>query len=333
MSGRSTAVFLLGIAISAVCLWLVGGSIDLATTVDYLRGANLAMIGLAVAIISVQVVVRAFRWSILLEPAAHVPIPRLLSPLLVGYLGNAVLPARLGEAIRATLVARRERIDIAQSLGTVLLERLIDVAALALLASAVAIALDAPTWIQQVSLITAVATGSLVVALALGGTQWLIGLLDRAGMSKVSGPRRAADRVAAALDGSHRRRSFAIAGGISLGAWCMDAAVFWLVALALGIEIGPLGAVLIGAITILGTAIPAAPGYVGTFELAASAVAVALGVPSDAAVAYALMAHAVTVLPVAAMGAVALLSLGSSLRDVARDAQSARNSPAATAQS
>jgi uncharacterized membrane protein YbhN (UPF0104 family) len=55
--------------------------------------------------------------------------------------------------------------------------------------------------------------------------------------------------------------------------------------------------------------IPAAPGYVGTYELAASATAVALGVDPVSALAVAILAHALTLLPMAGAGAVALLAI------------------------
>lgn len=107
------------------------------------------------------------------------------------------------------------------------------------------------------------------------------------------------------------------AAGISLIAWMLDAASFWLAAQALGIDISFAAATLVAAITVLGTAIPSAPGYVGTFELAASSVAIALGVPPESAVAMAILAHAMMLLPPAIAGAVSLLIVGSTLGEVA----------------
>ena len=58
-------------------------------------------------VVAVQVALRSFRWSLLLpvRPEGRpIPARRLAPPLLVGYLGNTVLPARLGEAMRAVIV-------------------------------------------------------------------------------------------------------------------------------------------------------------------------------------------------------------------------------------
>ena len=51
---------------------------------------------------------------------------------------------------------------------------------------------------------------------------------------------------------------------------------------------------LVAGVTILVTAIPSAPGYVGTYELAATAVATSLGVDPDAAFALAVLVHVTT---------------------------------------
>lgn len=77
-----------------------------------------------VGIVAVQVTVRAWRWSFLMPHGfddGRLGVRRLLPPLLVAYLGNAVLPARLGEPMRAMLASPRERVGTTEALGSVLL--------------------------------------------------------------------------------------------------------------------------------------------------------------------------------------------------------------------
>jgi uncharacterized membrane protein YbhN (UPF0104 family) len=57
----------------------------------------------------------------------------------------------------------------------------------------------------------------------------------------------------------------------------------------------------------LATAIPAGPGYVGTFELAAVTIAASVGIPAEAALAFAVLVHATSLLLTSAGGAVALV--------------------------
>jgi uncharacterized membrane protein YbhN (UPF0104 family) len=112
-------------------------------------------------------------------------------------------------------------------------------------------------------------------------------------------------------------RRIAGALGLCVVAWLLDATVYWLAARSIGLEIAPVGAVLISAVTVLATAVPSAPAYVGTFELAVVAVAGVLGVDPSAALAYALIVHGIAILPITLAGVVALAAIG-------RDARSAR---------
>jgi glycosyltransferase 2 family protein len=118
-----------------------------------------------------------------------------------------------------------------------------------------------------------------------------------------------ADRAVAFAQGVDRgrspRRLLAVAG-LSCVCWGLDALVFWLVAQAIDVPLSVPAAVLIAAMTVLVTAIPAAPGYVGTYELAATSTAAALGVPGAEALAVAVLAHVLTTVPLALGGVLAL---------------------------
>lgn len=109
--------------------------------------------------------------------------------------------------------------------------------------------------------------------------------------------------------------------GASVVAWALDAMTFLLVARALDIELGYPEAILIGAIAVLSTAMPAAPGYVGTFELAATGTATALGVPRTEALAMAILVHVIVLVPIAVAGAVVMVGTGSRLSSLAEEAE------------
>ncbi len=76
---------------------------------------------------------RTIRWNLMIEPLGRKP--RLLNTFLavmVGYLMNLALP-RMGEISRCGVLARYEKISFTKLVGTVVLERLIDVIMLLLL--------------------------------------------------------------------------------------------------------------------------------------------------------------------------------------------------------
>lgn len=327
---RRLIVVLLGLALSAGALAFLAGTIDLAATAEILARTNPLPLVVALVVIGCQVILRSYRWHTILPPRPDgraVPVRRLVPPLLIGYLGNAVLPARLGEPMRAVLVSRRESIGVAESLASVLLERIVDVATLALITLLAAVLVGAPAWVIQVAALASAVGVGVVALLATVGPAPLVSFARRlplVGRSRaLSSGFDQLDRFATALGGAHRRRVIGLAAFISLAAWLLDATTFWLVAQALGVDLVPAGAMLVAGVTVLGTAVPSAPGYVGTFELAASAVATALGVPGESALALAVLAHVVTLIPVALGGAVSLLVVGTGLREVARVAEDA----------
>jgi uncharacterized membrane protein YbhN (UPF0104 family) len=97
------------------------------------------------------------------------------------------------------------------------------------------------------------------------------------------------------------------AGGLSLLVWMLEAGLYLAAGASLGIRL-PVGtAVIVGAAGALATALPAAPGYVGAYDLAAAAVGVALGLDPATAVALAAVAHIVALASVAIAGAGALV--------------------------
>lgn len=325
---RQLLLGLAGLGISVVALSIVIRSVDLGAAAAALAAADLRFVAIGLAAYLVGLGLRVARWWRLLPTrpdGRQVALPRVLAPLMVGYLGNAVLPARLGEAIRAYLVARRESIPFGGVAGSVVLERIVDTATLAVLAFLAAASLGGDAWLVRGAAIAAAAGIIVVATLATIGLEPLLPLARIAiGWLPVGDRRgaltRTAEHFVASSGGAHRRPAVVVVAVLSLGAWLSDAAVFWLVGQALGLELSALGALLVTAITVLATAIPSAPGYLGTFELAAVSVAGAVGIPGPAAFAFAVLAHVMAIVPSAIGGSIALAGIGDGLRSISRAA-------------
>ena len=324
-SGRHRLVVAAGLLVSAVALFLVVRSIDLAEAARVLLAANPVPLVAIVGLVSMQVGVRAFRWSVLLPRLAdgrRIPFPRLVAPLLIGYLGNAVLPARLGEPMRAVVAARREGVGTPEALGSVLVERVIDTATLAPVAFVASLLVgDVPDWVTQVLAITAVGGLAILVVLVTVGAMPLVNLANRVVPASRTGLRDVVARFGASLGGPSRRWHVVVAAAISTMAWLVDATSVWLAATAIGVQLDYPAAMLITGIGTLGTAIPSAPGYVGTYELAVATTAGVVGVAPAPALALAVLVHVMTLGPVAIGGVVAVVAMGASLGEVARTAE------------
>ena len=320
-----------GLLVSLASLWLVLHSVDVGASVKLLTGANPLPIVACLAVVATQLTLRSVRWRLLLPSppgGGSIRLRRIAPALLVGYLGNAVLPARLGEPIRAYLVARREKLDPAEAFGSVVLERIVDTATLAVVAFAAAVAVNAPGWIVQTTALAALASVALTAVLIVVGLGPLV-RLGRRLLSHLPGAGQTApilgrlDVFARGIDRPSRSWAVVMAVVISGACWMLDATTFWLAAGAIGVSMSPAAALLVAAVTVLGTALPSAPGYVGTFELAAAATAGALGVAAAPALALAVLAHAMTVLPLAAGGAISLAAMDMGLGRLADEASEA----------
>ena len=323
MSGPRSLLIAVGALISGVALWIVTQSTDARAVADVVARAEPAPIAVILAVVGLQVLIRARRWSVLLPTPTPVPLARVLPPLLVGYLGNAILPARLGEPMRAIVVSRREPVGTTEALGTVIVERVLDVATLAVVAFGASLLADAPVWVVR-SLGTAAVVGiGVVMLLATVGLTPVVRLAARLGLRRLPVGLDLAERLAGSI--GSRPHLLVTAAAISVAAWILDAASFWLAGMAVGAEVSYPAAMLVSGVTVLGTALPSAPGYVGTFELAAVAMATTLGVPGETALAMAVIAHVMTLAPLAVGGAVSLVMMGARIGEIARAAETGQN--------
>src|SRR5919108_4818800 len=158
---------------------------------------------------------------------------------------------------------------------------------------------------------------AIVVVLTTIGVMPLVRLADRLGLSKRPRIRELIARFAESLGGPSRRPVIMAAVGLSGIAWLLDATSFWLAATSVDSGLDYPAAMLVDGVTVLGTAVPSAPGYVGTFEFAGAGMAGALGGRPAPAFALALLAHVMTLVPLAIGGSISLIAMGARLGDVA----------------
>jgi len=302
----------LGIAISILALVLVVRQVDVAAVGRVLGSATPGWVIAVAACIATDVVCRAIRWQGLLAPIQHVRSVPVLGYLLVGYLANNLLPARLGELVRSHYLGDREEMSRATALGTIVVERVVDTAVLVAIASAAILLLHVRGIVASAVLLGVGITGLLVVALAVALVAHRLPYADRAVAAVERWPSviRLAGKLRGGLAVAGRPRTVAVAVCWSLVAWSATVVAFAAAGQAVGVELTWGQAALLAAGVSLATAIPAGPGYLGTFELAAVQIAAVFGVGADPAVALAVLVHAVILVLTSLGGAVALLRFG-----------------------
>ncbi len=306
----------LGILISVVCVLLVLRGVDLGKTVDLLTGARLGWLVLALAGFVADLFFRALRWQVLIRPIRPVPLNRLSGYMLVGYLANNVLPARLGELVRSHYLGDREGISRSATLGTVVVERVVDTVVLVAIGAVAILVLNVRGVVVNAILVGIALAGLLCVALAVALAAHRLPGADRAAAFLGRWPRvrgivgrlRDGIRVAATP------RTLAAAAFLSVAAWSCTVLAVLAVGQSLGIELTVGEGALLAAGTNLATAVPSGPGYLGTFEYAGQTIALAFGFGAAEGLALALLIHFLTIAISSLGGMAALVRLGWSPR-------------------
>jgi uncharacterized protein (TIRG00374 family) len=264
---------MVGLAISGVLLWLMLRSIESDELLRTLGSASLNWVALALAIYWVELALRAQRWRFILQPVHEFSFSQVASSLLVGYSANNVLPARLGELFRADFIGRRYGISRLSAIGTIFIERLLDMAAV------VACAAVGMLWAMNQEgspsspdvrrmLIAGLLVGSMLVGLASAlvvvittySPRWLARRFPRL--------RVAIDAVRVGLLSVRQPWRMLVLVALSAAAWFFNALAMWAILNAVGISPQPGTLVLLVGMSGLAAAIPSAPANLGTLQFA-----------------------------------------------------------------
>jgi uncharacterized protein (TIRG00374 family) len=302
----------IGIAISVAALAVVLGGTDLAETANVLSRADLRWVALAVVLMSFDLAFRALRWQRLLRPIAHVRYPPMLAYLLVGYLANNILPARLGELVRSHYLGDREGISRASALGTVVVERVVDLVAVVAIASVALLVLSIRGLVGNVVLVGAAVTGLFLVILAIGIVAHRLPGLDRI-RAVVERYPRVRDLGQSLQDGlavAARPRTLGEAILVSGLSWTMAILAYAAAGQAIGIQLSMGQAALIASGVALASAVPAGPSNLGTFEFAAKELGKAVGIEEASALALGVLVHVAILVVTSIGGAIAFARLG-----------------------
>ena len=287
-----------GLAISFACLWLLLHGLPVGDWLGVLSGLHPAWVLIAVLAAGAAVLVRGWRWGCLMRAAVpQVAAQACLGPYLAGSAVNNVLPARAGDLWRLLAVPGGAR----RILGTLALERGLDVAGVLCLGAVGVTVLGLAWWPIAMGMATIAVIG-LGVTLGLA-ERWATPLRQRSRRSdRVGAICGVAAPVLAAMRDARRRRQLHPAIALTCIAWLVEGSAFAALAAGLGLCLGSAGAITTCAAATLTTMVPAAPGHVGTFHLGAATGAGWAGATAAQGTALALSIHAVLWITTTSMG-------------------------------
>ncbi len=293
----------LGALVSVAFLFVAVRNAHLSATVDALRATRLGLLIPALGLLTVSFLLRAVRWQSLFATSVRPSFRAVLGAQFVGYVVNAVLPVRAGEAAAIVSLNRRSRRPLSEATATMILQRAEDVVVL------VALLFLMLPWLPAVGWVRAAGLAALVVVLVVALVAILVGRYGDRVVGVLLRPVRRLPFVPsgalAAAPANFTRGLTALSdprvGLVSVGwtslSWVVQGASFWVVLVACGIDLSPLAGMLVVVGIALAMVLPSSPAAVGVFEGATVIVLGAYGVDGSLALSYALVAHALTVLP------------------------------------
>jgi hypothetical protein len=297
-----------GLLVSALFLWLAGRGIDWGDFREALRTTRYLYLVPAVIFTMLGHFSRALRWKYMMAPIKDCGIGSLWPATAIAFMVNNLLPARLGEFVRAFVIGRTERVSRSASFATIVYERVVDVFVLILLLWYCMMRISGPEWLSRSAGILIVFNVALFLLL-WAMVRWRArfrSMLDRAIHPLPAGTKQRVHGSAGAfIDGLGvltRPSSLFPIAALSVAVWgCALLAVYCCV-LAFRMDVPPMASVFLIVLISLGSMIPSAPAFLGTMQYAC---VVGLGVylvDRSHALAFSTVYHATQFFPITLAG-------------------------------
>ena len=314
--------FILGVLISVIGLYYAFRQINFWELWISIKNVNFILVILAIVILLLSNVIRAWRWQILVKPIKDVSFEPAFSSIMIGYFGNSVLPFRMGEFLRAFVVADKTSLTASTAFGTIVIERILDFIGLSI------VILLIMTVYPLTSVGGSIIIGVIVLSLTAfiffflfgGFKSSLLVKIEKSSLLRIGLLHKILLFIKNFLDGATTIRATNKLGIIllyTLIIWIMYYCSTYLATIATGIELEWFGFGVLLISTTLAISIPAAPGYVGTYHAAVVYILTNLfDVGRSNAQAAAIILHAVGTIPIVIIGAGYFLNSSLNFKDI-----------------
>jgi len=307
--------FWLGIAVSMFFMALLFRKIDFNQLWSALVRVDYRYILLAVVCNFISFFLRAVRWHYLLIPVKRIPLSSLYPATIIGYMANNLLPARLGEFVRAFVLAQREGLQTPTVFASLVIDRLFDGFTVMLILLFTLFTLRLPQGLSEAE--TMLRTGGIVTFLLYAGVVAFLILLKRQTMRTLSWtgvllkpfPQKLSDRIIPLLGSfiggirmSSKGGHIAAVLASSLAIWLFCVIPVDLVLQGFDIHLPITAAMFILVLLVFAVMVPASPGFIGTYHYACFKGLSAFGIEASISVSIALVIHGISFFPVIIAG-------------------------------
>lgn len=304
--------------LAAGLLWWFGRNLNWVEVRNSLSNSDPYLLTAAVLIICAAYAFRAFRWAALLKPLSAARFPDLFAATTIGFSG-VFLVGRAGEFVRPVVLSMRDpRVRPSASLVTIMVERIYDLTAVALMFALNLIWLEPPPSAEisfdqvrtaGIGLVGAIILGIAFLTWFRKQSSVVINLFDRLFSRWRFVPRRLSqlvlrilEQLAQALRVLVNFRELAETTGWTVLVWAGIATANLLVMRAFHLQIGVTETIFVLGWSLVGSLVPTPGGAAGAFHAATAGALIFLGVKKETAAALSIVLHLVDFGPAVLFG-------------------------------
>jgi glycosyltransferase 2 family protein len=308
-------IYVVPTCISAVFLLLALRSLDLQEFLRLLGSIKLQFLLVALVVIALNSILRAFRWRTLLVRDHSGRLAEVFWAMMVGYLGNSYLPARIGEFLRAYALGKKTDLSPVLIFSTALVERVFDTFFLVGLGWFALQFLDMPgtLFFQASQKIMILLSAFLIFVLLIAR----FGRLAHYLIARLPLSDHLRDLIARhwetfnyGLTSLHTARTTLVFFLCTVLIWSGDVVVSLLVSASLGLDVNLPTAYFLNSMLGLSSAIPATPGSLGVFQFVTVSVLTPLGFNTNESLAFILILQIIGYLHITVFGLLGIWKTG-----------------------
>ena len=317
-SVRKYVEFLGLCGLAVAILWWFGRRLDWVSVRHAVGQSNGYMLGLAVSVVCLAYLVRAYRWRALLAPLAPSSIKHLFAATTIGF-SAVFLIGRTGEVVRPVVLPMQDpRVSTSASFVTIMVERIYDLMAVILLFALNLLWFKPPSnGATEFSRVRIAGVVLLIVAIAgIACLAWfsrrstaIVGWLSTSLDRWLFVPKRLARAVISILQQLARAlrvlvnaRELAVTIAWTALVWALITLANFLVLRAFGLPFGISAAVFVLGWSMVGSLVPTPGGAAGAFHAATAAGLIFLGIARETAAAISIVMHLVDFGPAVVFG-------------------------------
>jgi uncharacterized protein (TIRG00374 family) len=302
-------------------IWLLH-IFDIAEVGRALKTADYIYLLPLIALVVLNFALRTLRWGTLFGNTNVPSKSNLFVAMMIGYLGNNILPARAGELVRAYVLGKRSGSSKSKALATIMVERIVDLLVVLFLFPVLLFFYPVTRWLAQAGMVMGAigfAAAAFMASLMIWGPHlltWTLRRLEFLPKGVLVRIEAVGNDFVAGVHGFRKPRQVLSFLSYTAVIWSMEAVSVWLIARAFSLPLSIGESLFVIMVIGIGMMVPSSPGYIGTYEFFATSALALLGVTGGGALSFALMLHAVTFLGASFLGAACLVQTGMGLTRV-----------------